>query len=246
MVILNLNFLNTSIHILITVLLAFPMVMTRRICLTIKSFFSWWYSPYSINLNVWFGDDIVGRNMMLVSRVIDTTFINSYLVLSKINSAMEQQLSRVHHVISWFILMSSFHPTSYVRKKLSCQWFCLKLFFLLNFLPTITGLMFWCFWKCIQWVSLNFRTYCQVKVSCSQTCFNCHINHRVSGFEGDESLGPKLILDAWILPKGGHDSWIYEPAWGVIYLLNICDQWIFFLSVKTSILPWILTNKKRD
>ena len=53
---------------------------------------------------------------MLVSRVIDTTFINSYLVLSKINSAMEQQLSRVHHVISWFILMSSFHPTSYVGK----------------------------------------------------------------------------------------------------------------------------------
>ena len=50
------------------------------------------------------------------------------------------------------------------------------------------------------------------------------------GCEGDESLGPKLILDAWILPKGEHDSWIYEPARGLIYLLNICDQWIFFSS----------------
>ena len=168
MVILNLNFLNTSIHILITILLAFAMIMTRRICLTIKSFFSWRHSPYSINLNVWFGDDILGRNRILVLGVKDTTFINSYLVLSKINSAMEQQLSRVHHVISWFILMSSFHPTSYVGKKLSCQWFCLKLFFLLNFLPTINVLMLWCFWKCIQRVSLNFRTSCQAKVSCFQ------------------------------------------------------------------------------
>ena len=147
MVILNLNFLNTSIHILITVLLAFAMITTRRICLTIKSFFSWWHSLYSHNFNVWFGDDIVGRNRMLVSGVKDTTFINSYLVLSKINSAMEQQLSRVHHVISWFILMSSLHPTSYVRKKLSCQWFCLKLFCLLNFLPTINVLMFRWFCK---------------------------------------------------------------------------------------------------
>ena len=36
---------NISIHILHTVLLTFPRVLTRRICLTIKSFFSWWSVP---------------------------------------------------------------------------------------------------------------------------------------------------------------------------------------------------------
>ena len=80
-------------------------------------------------------------------------------------------------------------------------------------------------------------------VSCSQPCFNCHINHRVGakGCEGDESFRPKLILDAWILPKGEHDSWIYEPAWEVIYLLNICDQWNFFSfceNLNTSLNPY--------
>ena len=33
---------NISMHILHTVLYTFPKVLTRRICLTIKSFFSWW------------------------------------------------------------------------------------------------------------------------------------------------------------------------------------------------------------
>ena len=32
---------NISLHILHTVLYTFPKVLTRRICLTIKSFFSW-------------------------------------------------------------------------------------------------------------------------------------------------------------------------------------------------------------
>ena len=33
---------NFTLHILHTVLYTFPNVLTRRICLTIKSFFSWW------------------------------------------------------------------------------------------------------------------------------------------------------------------------------------------------------------
>ena len=36
---------NISIHFLHTVLYTFPMVLTKRICLTIKSFFSWWSFP---------------------------------------------------------------------------------------------------------------------------------------------------------------------------------------------------------
>ena len=36
---------NISIHNLHTVLYTFPKVLTRRICLTIKSFFSWWSFP---------------------------------------------------------------------------------------------------------------------------------------------------------------------------------------------------------
>ena len=37
--------LSVSIHILYTVLQTFPLVLTRRICLTINSFFSWWSFP---------------------------------------------------------------------------------------------------------------------------------------------------------------------------------------------------------
>ena len=33
---------NISMHILHTILFTFPTVLTGRICLTIKSFFSWW------------------------------------------------------------------------------------------------------------------------------------------------------------------------------------------------------------
>ena len=37
--------LNTNMHNLHTALFLFPKVLTRRICLTIKSFFSWWSFP---------------------------------------------------------------------------------------------------------------------------------------------------------------------------------------------------------
>ena len=37
--------LSVSIHILHTVLYTFPWVLTRRICLTIRSFFRWWSFP---------------------------------------------------------------------------------------------------------------------------------------------------------------------------------------------------------
>ena len=37
--------LSVSIQILLTVLQTFPSVLTRRICLTIKSFFRWWSFP---------------------------------------------------------------------------------------------------------------------------------------------------------------------------------------------------------
>ena len=36
---------NISMHILFTVLCTLPQLLTRRICLTIKSFFSWWSFP---------------------------------------------------------------------------------------------------------------------------------------------------------------------------------------------------------
>ena len=40
---------DVSMHILITVIYTFPKVLTRRICLAIKSFFSWW----SFHLFLW-------------------------------------------------------------------------------------------------------------------------------------------------------------------------------------------------
>ena len=43
---------NISVYILHTVLFTFPKVLTRRICLTIKSLFSWWSFPFSRDLNV--------------------------------------------------------------------------------------------------------------------------------------------------------------------------------------------------
>ena len=37
---------NINIHILLTVLFTFPMVLTRRICLRIRSFLNWWSFPF--------------------------------------------------------------------------------------------------------------------------------------------------------------------------------------------------------
>ena len=48
---------NISMHILHTVLFTSPKVLTRRICLRIKSFFFGDHSLYSHNLNVWFRGD---------------------------------------------------------------------------------------------------------------------------------------------------------------------------------------------
>ena len=47
---------NISMHILHTVLYTFPKVLTRRICLTIKCFFTWWSLPFF--LQTWFRGDI--------------------------------------------------------------------------------------------------------------------------------------------------------------------------------------------
>ena len=48
---------NISMHILHTVLFTSPKELTRRICLTIKSFFFGDHFLYSHNLNVWFRGD---------------------------------------------------------------------------------------------------------------------------------------------------------------------------------------------
>ena len=45
---------NIRAYILHTALCTFPRVLTRRICLTIKSLFSWWSFPFSRDLNVIF------------------------------------------------------------------------------------------------------------------------------------------------------------------------------------------------
>ena len=58
---------NISMHILHTVLYTSPKVLTRRICLRIKSFFFSDHSLYSHDLNVWFRGDIVRRNRILVT-----------------------------------------------------------------------------------------------------------------------------------------------------------------------------------
>ena len=53
-------------HILHTVLYTFPKVLTRRICLTNKSLVGDHFL-YSHDLNVWFRDDIVRRNLMVAT-----------------------------------------------------------------------------------------------------------------------------------------------------------------------------------
>ena len=50
-------------YILQTVLKTFLKVLTRRICLTIKSFFSWWSFHYSCDLDVWFRGNIVTKHL---------------------------------------------------------------------------------------------------------------------------------------------------------------------------------------
>ena len=57
---------NISMDILHTVPYTVPKVLTRRICLTIKSFFFNDHFLYSHDLNVWFRGDTVKRNTMLV------------------------------------------------------------------------------------------------------------------------------------------------------------------------------------
>ena len=54
-------------HILHTVLYTFPKEVTRRVCLTIKNFFSGDHFPYSHDLNVRFKGGIVGRIWMQVT-----------------------------------------------------------------------------------------------------------------------------------------------------------------------------------
>ena len=51
-----------SIHNLHSIHSTFPKVLTRRICLIIKSCFSWWSLPYSYDLDIWFKGDFVRRN----------------------------------------------------------------------------------------------------------------------------------------------------------------------------------------
>ena len=58
----NLLQLKISMHILHTVLYTFTKVLTGRICLIIKSFFSWWSFPVFSDLIAWFRGDIVRRN----------------------------------------------------------------------------------------------------------------------------------------------------------------------------------------
>ena len=54
--------LNISIHILHTFLLAFLILLTRRICQTITASQVGDHFLYSRDLNVWFRDDTVRRN----------------------------------------------------------------------------------------------------------------------------------------------------------------------------------------
>ena len=56
----------SSVQISLTVLFTFLKVLTRRICVTIKSFFFNDHFLYSHDLNVRFSGDIVRRNEMLV------------------------------------------------------------------------------------------------------------------------------------------------------------------------------------
>ena len=52
---LNLNYNN---HILFSVLFIFPMGLTRRICLTIRSLLNWWSFPLFARINIWFSDAV--------------------------------------------------------------------------------------------------------------------------------------------------------------------------------------------
>ena len=58
---------NITVHILLPVLFTFLKVLIRRICSTIKSFFSSWSFPLFLTLLAWLRGQIVERNYMLVT-----------------------------------------------------------------------------------------------------------------------------------------------------------------------------------
>ena len=58
---------NISLQVLHSVLYTFPMVLRRRIWLTIKSFLGFNHFLYSHDHNVWLKAGIVGRNLMLIT-----------------------------------------------------------------------------------------------------------------------------------------------------------------------------------
>ena len=66
-VLLNLLHPNINIHTLHTVLFTFPLIPTRRICLTISSFLNWWSFPYSYGIHIGFEGNNVGRNYVPVT-----------------------------------------------------------------------------------------------------------------------------------------------------------------------------------
>ena len=57
-----------SIHCLHNILHTFAMVLTKRICLTIKNFCSWWSFLYSHDLNVCFKGDADRGKYLLITR----------------------------------------------------------------------------------------------------------------------------------------------------------------------------------
>ena len=56
-----------SMHFLLDVLYTFPMLLSRRICITIKMFLVGYHFLYSHDLYVSFSHDAIRRNKMLVS-----------------------------------------------------------------------------------------------------------------------------------------------------------------------------------
>ena len=64
---------NISMHILHAVLHTFPDVLTRRICLTLKSFFSWWSFPLTF--------DVFTCNRMTKLKIASRKGVNSTVTI---------------------------------------------------------------------------------------------------------------------------------------------------------------------
>ena len=103
--------LNISMHILHSVFYTFPKILTRKICLTIWCFFSFWWFPYSLDLNVWFESDTVGAIRCWSLLVVKRFPLLPLRVTSLKNIDTKWEDTRFQKGLKWIVSFSSHYDS---------------------------------------------------------------------------------------------------------------------------------------